>query len=319
MKILYFLIILCITLSCSSGCLENSKNTSDYQIKIVGKASYDTMQNAINHASNGDTILIAKGTFNEHILVNKSIKLIGVHKDHTIIDGNNSSTVCTIISDNVRIMNISVRNSGSNDNDAGISIQSNGCRIDHCSFYRNYKAIAIYSEQTTRNNIVTNNTVYHNHHGVYVKESNRNHITFNTICNNSGYGIFLDFYANSNQLNNNIITTNEIGIRIKTAILNTVTKNWVINNTAKGIHLCCSSHDNIMYQNYLINNSVNALDKFSNQWNTKDKGNYWSDYLKQQPDATDDNHDGIWDTPYIIEEENTTDVYPLTTYPPYKL
>lgn len=97
MKIFNFLIILCIILSFSSGCLENSKNTSEYQIKIVGKESYDTIQNAINHASNGDTILIGKGTFNEHIFVNKSIKLIGVHKDHTILDGNNSSTVCTII------------------------------------------------------------------------------------------------------------------------------------------------------------------------------------------------------------------------------
>lgn len=214
-------------------------------------------------------------------------------------------------------MNITIRNSGSNDNDAGISIQSNGCNIEHCGFYLNSKAIAIYSNQTTRNNVVTNNTFYHNHHGVYVKESNRNHITFNTIWNNSGYGIFLDFYANTNQLNNNIITTNEIGIRIKTAILNTVTKNWVINNTAEGIHLCCSSYDNIIYENYLINNSVNAMDTFSNQWTSNNKGNYWSDYLKINQNATDDNQDGIWDSPYIIAEGGNTDVYPLTTYPPY--
>ena len=317
MKTYCFFIILCLIFSFFSGCLENPKNTSDFPIKIVGKESYNSIQHAINHASNGDTILIAKGTYNEHIHVNKSIKLVGHHKDHTILDGNNSSTVCIIKANDVCITNISIRNSGINEHDAGITIQANDCRIEQCSFYQNYVGIAISSNQTIRNNNLINNTIFDNHYGIYVTESNRNRIKNNTIRNNSGYGIFLDFYGNTNQINKNLITSNEIGIRIKTAILNVVSNNWVVENTGEGIHLCCSSHDNTLYQNYLINNSVNALDKFSNKWTSNGKGNYWSDYLQLNQNATDDNQDGIWDSPYIIEEGKNSDTYPLTTYPPY--
>ena len=318
MRPYYFLIMISIILLFSSGCVQNSTDTSDLGIKILGKDNYDTIQNAINHASDGDTILISKGIYYEHIQVNKTILIKGEHKDHTILDGNNTSSVCIITSDDVGIMNLSFRNSGSNSDDAGINIQANNSRIDNCSFYQNYKGVSVSKVQNTRNNVINNNTFYHNHHGVYLKESNRNHITHNTIINNSGYGIFLDFYANNNQIKNNIIKTNEIGIRIKTAILNTVTKNWLIENTGEGIHLCCSSHDNTMFQNYLINNSVNAMDRFSNQWNYKDIGNYWSDYVQQNLNAIDENQDGFWDIPYIIEDGENSDTYPLTTYPIYK-
>jgi len=47
----------------------------------------DSIQKAINICNNGDTVIVANGTFKEALLINKRIALIGMSKDSTIIDG----------------------------------------------------------------------------------------------------------------------------------------------------------------------------------------------------------------------------------------
>jgi len=39
-------------------------------------------------------------------------------------------------------------------------------------------------------------------------------------------------------------------------------------------------------------------------------GNYWSDYEERYPNATEIDNSGIWDTPYVIDENNQ-DNYPI--------
>jgi len=39
-------------------------------------------------------------------------------------------------------------------------------------------------------------------------------------------------------------------------------------------------------------------------------GNYWSDYEERYPNATEIDGTGIWDTPYVIDENNE-DNYPI--------
>jgi hypothetical protein len=52
----------------------------------VGGASYDTIQEAINHASNGDTVTIDPGTYVENLTVDKSITLAGAGQGNTVIE-----------------------------------------------------------------------------------------------------------------------------------------------------------------------------------------------------------------------------------------
>jgi len=67
-----------------------------------------------------------------------------------------------------------------------------------------------------------------------------------------------------------------------------------------------NSANNLIFHNNFINNTIQVSSSGSTDfWDNGQQGNYWSDY-----NGTDSNQDGIGDTPYIIEENNT-DRYPL--------
>ena len=64
--------------------------------------------------------------------------------------------------------------------------------------------------------------------------------------------------------------------------------------------------DNYIYHNNFLNFAWNQSQTTPvNVWSSNMKGNYWADYY-----GTDANHDGVGDTPYIIDKTNK-DNYPL--------
>jgi hypothetical protein len=82
MKMSMFVFILCIaTVFAVSSFAQSIQNTRTL-------ASYSTIQNAIDAASNGDTIAVAVGTYSlsTKLLLNKSISLLGADEASTIID-----------------------------------------------------------------------------------------------------------------------------------------------------------------------------------------------------------------------------------------
>ena len=64
---------------------------------ILIPENYSTIQEGIDVASDGDTILVGPGTYIENIIINKNIILKSVQgAEATIIDGNNNGTVVMI-------------------------------------------------------------------------------------------------------------------------------------------------------------------------------------------------------------------------------
>lgn len=89
---------------------------------------------------------------------------------------------------------------------------------------------------------------------------------------------------------------------------NVVSGNNITESGDYGVSL--SSANNWIYQNNFVNNTHQACSTLigsTNIWNIGYEGNYWSDY-----NGTDTNHDGIGDTAYVIDANNT-DYYPLMT------
>jgi len=157
-----------------------------------------------------------------------------------------------------------------------------------------------------------------------------NDVIGNLIAGNNGDGIVLGGNTLSNNVSQNEVTHNVCGIRFWESSGNLVYKNNITNNSWEGIHLTSSSEankvncnvisgnvvgvwledslNNTIYHNDFVNNGLQVLaDGSVNFWDngSPSGGNYWSDYT-----GVDANHDGIGDTPYVVDANNT-DHYPL--------
>ncbi len=95
------------------------------------------------------------------------------------------------------------------------------------------------------------------------------------------------------------------GIRLQSSDNNILTANTASDNNC-GISLRGSSNNNIYYNNLINNTNYNAYDKHANQWDSGSNGNYYSNYI-----GTDNNTDGIGDTPHPIPGGSSIDRFPL--------
>jgi parallel beta-helix repeat protein len=264
---------------------------------------YSTIQAAINapQTLNGHTILVEEGIYNEHVTVNKSISLVGMNRNDTIIDGNGTGDAVTVSSDNVTVDDFTLRNGIH-----GIYVSnSNNFVILQCNVSYNGDGIHIrYSKNfTVDSSIVGNNT----NRGLFVTNS----LKF-TVSNNHVYGSKLSYGLNVNASANGIITLNNVhenffdGIGLGWNSTNcTVSGNSVYNNPDRGVWIDNRAENNTIYHNNLIGNGRQAIGSLFNHWNNSVEGNYWSNYT-----GVDLNHDGIGDTPHVIDANNT-DYHPL--------
>ena len=76
--------------------------------------NYTTIQEAINanETLNGNTILVEDGTYYEHVVVNKSLTLVGENRDSTIVDGNGTGPAFTLNANNVSLISFTATNAG---------------------------------------------------------------------------------------------------------------------------------------------------------------------------------------------------------------
>ncbi len=246
-----------------------------------GNADYIKIQEALDNASNKDTIFVYNGVYKENIKINKSINLLGENKDNTFIDGNKLDDVVIINHDDVYISGFKIINSD-NINGIGIRVNSNSNKIVDNNIIENSVGIKITG---VSKNFVKGNKISKNKNGIVVFSAQKdNIITGNFIENNDNDGIYL-YRSDNNSINDNHIIGNKYnGINVLGSLFNTI------------------------YHNNFINNGLNANDIWNNNWynNTTKEGNYWDDYS-----GVDVDNDGLGDVPYNISNGINQDIYPL--------
>ena len=289
---------------------DNQNDNKSYFVSIEGKGNYTSIQEAIDSASNNDTIFVGNGTYFENIKIKKPLELIGEDKKTTIINGNGSGIVINISVDYVKISGFTIMNGGfmsAEESNAGIKIGSNNNTISDCniSSNKNY-GIYLYANPKTINNIIKNNIFFNNRYGIFAFYAKTNNISSNIFTSNTDYGMYLQASSDDNLISDNTFTENNYAIRIKGSTLNTVITNLLRNNK-HGIYFCCGANNNIVYNNVFINNTNwNANDGLKNTWDNGTVGNYWDDYTGVDADG-----DGIGDSPYNISGGDNKDNYPL--------
>ena len=175
-------------------------------------------------------------------------------------------------------------------------------------------------EDTVSGNNVTGN----GHDGIsLVYECSNDTVLDNVVSGNPGDGIDGDGCSNATVSCNDVAGNGGGGIAFYsnsgTSSCNTVFGNSVVGNRY-GI-LLNNSGNNTVYHNSFINNTQQAVISGSepNTWDEgyPSGGNYWSDYngtdVYSGPYQNVTGSDGIGDTPYVIDANNT-DHYPLVVH-----
>ena len=228
-----------------------------------GSGNYTRIQDAIDNASDGDTVFVFDDSspYYEYVIVNKSINLLGENRNTTVIN----SDVVKISANSVNISSFTIQNRvdiKSDNNTIFGNIFTNGSNINlgrgsNSNIISNnifVESRGIFMDGSS-NNIVTGNNIDSNEHGLYVfSDSNNNIIANNTIDNiTEGHcGINLQEDSNNNNISGNIIISNNgVGISLERSSSNIIISNSLFNG---GLSIWLDGS----YQNTISNNTVNG-------------------------------------------------------------
>jgi nitrous oxidase accessory protein len=287
---------------------------------------------------------------NQALNIDKSLSLIGEDTETTILKGNeipsDNLRIITIEADDVKISGFTITEGYFGISGQGERIEIIGNKFslmnqNAISLGGSFKTIVdndfIFCPTSIQssgfyNNISRNNMFDWGDRGILVGDSysiisennfvnirsqivingNSNIISGNTGTIDGYDGIIIESGFNNTIFGNSIVGNTNTAIKIYNGHNNTIYENYLAENNL-GIFIGgiteYFAENNIFYNNNFVNNTQNVrIDKsivYINYWDFSSKGNYWSNY-----NGTDNNGDGIGDTPYIIDENNQ-DNFPL--------
>lgn len=151
----------------------------------------ETIQEMIDQAKPGSTVIIGKGNHNENLKINKNITLKGAGASTTIINGRHLGSVIDIKRKlTVKIIGLTIIN-GKATNGGGIS-SSGGTLIVEDSIIKNnnaeYNGGGIYSGKLTIHNSKINGNTAHVGGGIYQSAGMSSLVTHSIIEHNSAFG-----------------------------------------------------------------------------------------------------------------------------------
>lgn len=238
-----------------------------------GGGNYSSIQDAINASSNGDTVFVYSGTYEENVIVNKSITLQGENKNTTILTSDRTGHIITITSDWVNISGLTITHYGSGGgSERGIYVAANDSNIYgnnltnssgsiylendlNTTIYNNYIAgvfRGIYSDGSSNVLISKNTLINHLQYGLRFIGSSNNSIVNNTYTSNH-IGMSLESSSNDNIVLNNTVDNHDWGIYIKGSLNNQVSENIINDTVEHGVVVYLSSSGNMIYGNTITN------------------------------------------------------------------
>jgi len=224
--IFYFILLSCIS----------------YATIINVPADQPTIQQGLTTATEGDTVLVATGTYYENLFwpTTNGIKLLSEPgADNTIIDGSNTSIVIYIFGvtiDTTTIIDGFTFQNGTADSGGGISCINASPKVENCIIRNNEGGGCTFTNSISA--ILRNNEVKENN-GIGIKcvENSNLTVTSCDVENNNGSGIY--FHSSSGSISDCFISDNSA------------------NSRGGGIY--CDNNSNPSLENVILtNNSANS-------------------------------------------------------------
>ena len=285
-------------------------------VTITVPDDYGTIQEAINAAGEGDTIFVRNGTYDENVVVNKTVSLIAESHDATIIGDNTTNSILLMKADSASVKGFSIVPDTFPPPPLGILLKScTNCIVENNEILTGYGGNGIEINGGSNNSLIRNNIEDCTTYGITIQNSSHNLILQNSM-NPHTYSIEL-INSDFNRLERNRFALHwgTVCVFLLRSHNNTITANTLFEDLGQPQMDLYESQDNLIYHNNFNgwNCGVNIWDEncTGNMWDNGFEGNYWNNY-----NGSDLDHDGIGDTPYIIDGDNQ-DNYPLMS--PYVL
>jgi parallel beta-helix repeat protein len=226
-----------------------------------GSADYRTIQQALDSAVDGDSIVVHSGTYYESVVVNKRVSIVGQDAVSTVIDGNGSARVVTLSAGGIALGGFTIR-----DGVEGVTVLSNMNNLTGNVLINNFVGLVLSSG--SEGNIVSENDISLSvTYGIYGDRCGKNLIAENNVSSNGYDGIFL-YQSDPCVLDHNRILSNTMdGARIRYSSNNTVEGNLFSGND-KGLVILSDedplrkpglAKNNTIEENIVVNNSCGIM------------------------------------------------------------
>jgi parallel beta-helix repeat protein len=215
---------------------------------IIVPDDYPTIQEAINNAIDGDTVFVKAGTYYEHVVVNKTVSLVGENCTTTIVDGSGTRVVINVTRNGVTVSGLTVRRSGI------ISWENAGIILDNVQNCR------------VETNMITENPFA----GVYLYNSSECAVIENQITGNGGVGVTTNYGGGFHDISMNNITGNGFSaITLNEEDSNTIRENNLTSNNQAVLGHCINLYRSS--NNTIVGNNIDDDDNGIRM-------EYWSNY-----------------------------------------
>jgi hypothetical protein len=268
-----------------------------------GPGNYSRIQDAVDNASDGDTVFVFDDSspYYENILISTSLTLKGEQKTSTIIKGE-----LDIAMHGVTLTGFTIEDSeGVKISDYnGTGAEENPNVIDR-NIIRNVSGgVTVWvAGKTVGYFVISNNIIYTEAIGIQIFGKN-NTVFNNTIFfkNNGVFHVGIASLGDFNNISYNTVSGADLAIYIVKSLKTVIYHNNIIENPGYGVYLLESSGGDMILQNNFMNNGENAHIDF--RLLTALKTKYHNLYGQEHPIIL-----SVWDGNYW--DEPRVDPYPI--------
>lgn len=261
-----------------ASCEKMSENGKTLYVGGSGEGNYTSIQDAIDNASDGDTIMVYPGKYNESIEINKTLFLMGkaINETMPIIHSNKFITVNITAKKCVFKFFTVMNNYAIEDISYTINVLSDGNVLENNIIIGGYAGIRMFYSS---NNLIKNNTIKKTYEqGLILDHSHHNVVERNKLVYNEWDAITL-FASNNNTISRNEVKWNECGISVQAYSKNNlIIENNASENTNYGITVQGASYNKII-GNYVYKNKewcgISILSSFNTISENVVVGNNW--------------------------------------------